>query len=119
MDRIQDENRQRNRDALQVTPENGKKLAVYSSECSTYDLLVHDLSLLANWPDPDGHIRNLAENVYLGAVRVKEPEVFDSLGVRIHPSAYSQYLVPGTRVAVQAVHKLYVGFHFCLHYLVK
>lgn len=102
----QDEIRRCNRDALEVTNDNGMlPLCLFDlvlpNRCSA-----QDLSLLANWPDPDSHIRNLANTVYLGAVRVTEPDIFDALGARIHPSAYSHHLVPGTRVAVQAIHKL-------------
>ncbi|KAE9389476.1 hypothetical protein BT96DRAFT_1003194 [Gymnopus androsaceus JB14] len=64
VNRVQDEYRQRNREALEVTSDN-----------------MHNLSLLANWPDPDGHICNLGENIYLGPVRVKQPDVFNYLEV--------------------------------------
>lgn len=68
----------------------------------------HDLSLIANWPDDLNLIRAVGEETYLGDVRIFEPDVFNTQGIRIHPSMYEQYLRPGTRVAVKVAHKLYV-----------
>ncbi|KAE9387267.1 hypothetical protein BT96DRAFT_1005290 [Gymnopus androsaceus JB14] len=48
-----------------------------------------------------------SNNHYLGNVRVREPDVFDSQGACIHPADYSQHLVPGVHVAVVAEHKLW------------
>jgi len=105
---MHDENRRRNRAALEITPENSKYSCTYLfDQCSVnVTHAVYNLSLLANWPDPDGHIRSLGDNVYMGEIRVSEPDVFDCQGARIHPSEYGSYLLPGTRVAVQVEHKL-------------
>ncbi|KAE9405321.1 hypothetical protein BT96DRAFT_988604 [Gymnopus androsaceus JB14] len=97
---VQAEIKQRNREALVPNTSNGMLLLMVSLVLSLHNTITHDLTLLCNWPDPDSHIRLLGEDMYLGEVRVKSPHYVNTEGQVIHPSEYSRYLVPGTRVAV-------------------
>ncbi|KAE9384725.1 hypothetical protein BT96DRAFT_1007782 [Gymnopus androsaceus JB14] len=90
VDRVEEEIKRRNNEALQVTPANK-----------------NDRSLLGNYPDPDGHIRKLAQTYNLSKVRVKTPEVRNGQGTLLHPSEYERYLIPGARVAVLLDHKIW------------
>ncbi|KAE9401713.1 hypothetical protein BT96DRAFT_991876 [Gymnopus androsaceus JB14] len=59
----------------------------------------NNLSLLGDYPDPDGHIWKLAWSYNLSKVCAKTPDVQNSHGTLLHPSEYKHYLIPGTRVA--------------------
>lgn len=105
---VHDEVKRRNREALQVNPANRTLLLMMLQleAMVEYTILGDDPASLANWPDPDGYIRNLGEIVYMGEVRVTEPNIFDAQENRIHPSKYGRYLVPGTRVAALLDYKM-------------